>query len=280
MPRSRQTILRWLRRPVLALAALAMAGASALAQGLEMKNTGGNPASFEVELSQVGGKGPSLQSVAIGTLRCDKRDAIVGIQIKQGQVLDYIRPVCAEVICDNGTCSWVADEAYDGDEYAGNPDGGTAVFMECPPGLIVAGFEGVAANRNAFVGGLRVACGKIASMQKRKDGRAIFALAPSAPVWAERIDAAGDPVEVEPDQKALTKGTQVAEYCKGWGATGLSIAVAPMVNVGVDQSKLMQSFKDMINPNSYSTTMPWDMMKVDKGANAIQAFSMFCAKGP
>ena len=54
-----------------------------------------------------------------------------------------------------------------------------------------------------------------------------------------------------------------------------------MVNVGVDQSKLMQSFKDMINPNSYgSPAMPWDMMKVDKGANVIQAFSMFCAKAP
>lgn len=262
------------------LAAMAAAAALARAQGLEMKNSGGNPAGFEVELSQIGGKGPSLQSIAIGTLRCDKRDAIVGIQIKQGLVLDYIRPVCAEVLCDKGDCSWVSGDAYDGDEYAGNPDGGTAVFMECPPGLIVAGFEGVAANRNAFVGGLRVACGKVASMQKRKDGRAVFALAPAAPVWAERIDSAGDPVEAEPDQKALTKGTQVTEYCKGWGATGLSIAVAPMVNVGVDQSKLMQSFKDMINPNSYSQTMPWDMMKVDKGANVIQAFSMFCAKGP
>ncbi|MBL8705889.1 MAG: hypothetical protein JNM30_13640 [Rhodospirillales bacterium] len=265
---------------LIAAAMLGTASSTLRAQGLEMKNSGGNPAAFEVELSQVGGKGPSLQSVAIGTLRCDKRDAIVGVQIKQGPVLDYIRPVCAEVTCDKGACGWVADDAYDGDEYAGNPDGGTAVFMECPPGLVVAGFEGVAANRNAFVGGLRVACGKVASMQKRKDGRAVFALAPAAPVWAERIDAAGDPVEAEPDPKAVTRGTQVTEYCKGWAATGLSVAVAPMVNVGVDQSKLMQSFKDMINPNSYSQTMPWDMMKVDKGANVIQAFSMFCAKGP
>lgn len=275
------------RRPALAcfvaligvLAGAAPLAAPASAQGLEMKNAGGNPSAFEVELAQVGGKGPSLQSEAIGTLRCDKRDAMVGVQIKQGQVVDYIRPVCAEVTCTGGKCAWAQADAYDGDEYAGNPDGGQAVFMECPTTHMIAGYDGVAANRGAYVGTLRFACAPIAAMQKQRDGRAIFKLAAAAPVWAPRIDPYGNPVTDEPDQKNFTRGTQVTEYCKGAGATGLSIAVAPMVNVGVDQGKLVQSFKDMINPNSYQQTMPWDMMKVDKGPKIVQAFSLFCAKG-
>lgn len=253
-------------------------GGIAFAQGLEMQNTGGDPKSFEVELSQVGGRGPSLPSEAIGTLRCDPRDALVGVQIKQGQVLDYIRPVCAEVTCNQGKCAWQSADAYDGDEYAGNPDGGAAVFMECPNTHMIAGYDGIATNRGAYVGTLRFACAQIAGMQRPRGGPAVFSIT-GAPVWAERIDTDGNPADQQPDSTNFTRGTQVTEYCKQFGATGLSIAVTPMVNVGVDQGKLMQSFKEMINPNSYSQTMPWDMMKVDKGPKIIQAFSLFCAKG-
>jgi hypothetical protein len=261
--------------PALALLAAAFAGPAA-AQGLEMKNTGGNPAAFEVELGQVGGRGPSLQSEAIGTLRCDKRDALVGVQIKQGQVVDYIRPVCAEVSCAQGKCAWAQNDAYDGDEYAGNPDGGAAVFMECPNTHMVAGYDGIAASRGAYVGTLRFACAPIAAMQKLRDGRAVFKLAAGAPVWAERIDQDGNPVTDQPDPKNFTRGTQVTDYCKGWGATGLSVAVAPMVSVGVDQGKLLQSFKDMLSP--YAHLPPTDLLKVDKGPRIVQAFSLFCAK--
>lgn len=273
--------------PAAALAAFCLVAAASLvmhptragAQGLEMKNTGGDPKPGEVELTQIGGKGPSLQSEAVGALRCDPRDAMVGVQMKQGQMVDYIRPVCAEVTCKNGKCAWAQDDAYDGDDYAGNPDGGQSVFMECPTTHVVAGYDGIAAGRGAYVGTLRFACAPIAGLQKGRDGRAVVKIAGS-PVWADRIDQDGNPITEQPDQKAFTRGTQVTDYCKGYGATGLSIAVVPQVSAGVDQGKLMQSFKEMINPNSYSQTMPWDMMKVDKGPKVIQAFAMFCAKGP
>jgi hypothetical protein len=74
-------------------------------------------------------------------LRCaGAGDAIVGMRLRRGDVLDNVQIVCATPTCANGACQWTAS-TYG--PSAGNPSGGDLQpLMMCNQNEMVSGFRG------------------------------------------------------------------------------------------------------------------------------------------
>lgn len=89
---------------------------------------------------QAGGMGKGIE-YAFAELRCQPQEAIVGLNIRRGDVLDFVQIACAVPNCTDRGCSWSADSFYWG-LYAGNPNGGDPhPAMVCGKNEMLAGFR-------------------------------------------------------------------------------------------------------------------------------------------
>jgi hypothetical protein len=93
-------------------------------------------------VGQAGGTRPRFGiNYTLEDLRCPGAgSAIVGMQLRSGDVLDNVQIVCATPTCANGACQWTAS-TYG--PSAGNPSGGDLQpVMMCNQNEMVSGFRG------------------------------------------------------------------------------------------------------------------------------------------
>jgi hypothetical protein len=93
-------------------------------------------------VGQAGGTRPRFGiNYSLVDLRCSGAgSAIVGMQLRSGDVLDNVQIVCATPTCANGACQWTAS-TYG--PSAGTPSGGDLQpVMMCNQNEIVSGFRG------------------------------------------------------------------------------------------------------------------------------------------
>lgn len=115
-----------------ALALLLLAAVPAVAQLLVSP-----PRAGEQETAQAGGGTGRFSFV--GALRCSEGQAIIGVRIAQGPLLNAISVGCAEIRCEAGQCRWRQDRA-DFSAGAGQAAGEQATLI-CPAAAAVAGFR-------------------------------------------------------------------------------------------------------------------------------------------
>jgi len=125
-------ILAGMRRLLPALLALFGLATAAAAQLLVSP-----PRPGEQETAQAGGGTGRFSFV--GALRCAEAQAIVGVRIARGPLLNRLALGCAEVLCVAGHCRWRADE-LDWSAVAGQRTGEEATLL-CPAAAAVAGFR-------------------------------------------------------------------------------------------------------------------------------------------
>jgi len=133
------------------LAPLLRAGAVALALLLPLASHAqpmqSRPGPGEVDTAnrrggQAGGSGSGV-NYSLPTLRCARGEAIVGVRIRRGDVLDWIQIACGQPACANGECRW-PQPAWGAS--AGNPRGG-----DPHPDMVCAATEMVSAIRARVV---------------------------------------------------------------------------------------------------------------------------------
>ncbi len=117
------------------------------------------PRAGEMETVQAGGG--TGRYAFVGSLRCPDAQAIIGIRLAQGPLVNFLELACAPVSCEAGQCRWrAADVTWAA--AAGNRMGREATHL-CPAGAVVSGFRaGVAAvPRGSAVAQLAIQCGPV-----------------------------------------------------------------------------------------------------------------------
>jgi hypothetical protein len=98
-----------------------------------------------------------------GALRCERpEEAIVGVRVRRGSVLDYLQIVCAEISCANGRCGWTR---YLSTRSAGNRDGGGPLtLLRCGQNEVLSGYRARVKNVAGlnYIEDIAIECGKIA----------------------------------------------------------------------------------------------------------------------
>jgi hypothetical protein len=128
---------------------------------------------------QAGGIGLGLD-YDLPTLRCGAGEAIVGAQIRRGDVLDYLQIACARPTCTPAGCQWAGSRAG---PAAGNPSGGDPHrAMVCAANAAVASFRArvVAFTRFDYTADLEIECARLTS---GPDARGFFRVAREAGDW-------------------------------------------------------------------------------------------------
>ncbi len=128
---------------------------------------------------QAGGIGLGID-YDLPTLRCGRGEAIVGVQIRRGDVLDYIQIACARPTCTAGGCQWTGSRAG---PAAGNPAGGDPHRpMICPGHAAVASFRArvVAFTRFDYTADLEIECARLTS---GPDAQGFFRVARAEGDW-------------------------------------------------------------------------------------------------
>ena len=88
---------------------------------------------------QAGGKSLGI-NYQLSALRCGTGQAIVGANLRRGDVLDFLQVACATPVCNGGNCQWSAAQWG---PSGGNPSGGDAhPPMMCAQNQAVSGFRG------------------------------------------------------------------------------------------------------------------------------------------
>jgi hypothetical protein len=101
--------------------------------------------SYEIDTAdrpdgQAGGSGFGF-NYRFAALRCGSNEAIVGAQIRRGDVLDYVQIACARPTCSGADCHWERASMRWG-PGAGNPAGGALQpAMLCSQNEAVSGFH-------------------------------------------------------------------------------------------------------------------------------------------
>jgi len=117
---------------------------------------------------------------AFRTLRCGNNEAIVGVRIRRGDVLDYIQVACATPVCTASTCQW--REPYWG-AWAGNSTGGDPYPpMLCAQSEMVSGFRGrvITFTDLDYAADIEIQCSRIQS----SDGPSgPFRVTSDSPTW-------------------------------------------------------------------------------------------------
>ncbi len=111
---------------------------------------------------QAGGTGVGI-AYELPTLRCAAGEAIVGVQIRRGDVLDSLQIACARPACTAAGCQWTTRRWG---PQAGNPEGGDQhPAMICPQNAAVASFRArvVAFTSFDYAADLEIECGQLIS---------------------------------------------------------------------------------------------------------------------
>jgi hypothetical protein len=214
---------------------------------------------YETETQQVGGAGWNWYTY-VGALRCSgTSQAIVGVSIVKGSVLDYVQIICANISCGPQGCGWTQSTWGPG---AGNSKAGTAATQSCPGNMIVAGFRGGSAGNGAYATDIQIECAKLTGTalgQTQYDGstsgKQKFGVMPKGEVGqgygrggfgrtSQKRYNSG-PRYSPPDTPFASSDNQKLSSCSTGGATALSVAVGR-----------------------------WNV-----GYTVVQAYSMFCANG-
>lgn len=188
----------------LALVACAIVAAPAAAQLLVSP-----PRAGEQETAQAGGGSGRFSFV--GALRCGEGEAIVGLRLAQGPLLNGIALGCAEIRCDGGQCRWRPDRV-DWSVAAGERAGEEATLL-CPAAGAVAGFRAaiVPVAGGTAVRSLAVECAPVVGL----DPAGAFAVGSATdPRMMRRFVPAGPRPE-----------RMVAGACRDRAASAISVAV-------------------------------------------------------
>jgi hypothetical protein len=105
------------------------------------------------------------RSYTFETLRCPDDEAIVGVHVRRGSVLDYLEIGCAPPRCDASGCLWQGVHAGGA---AGNPTGGnSSPPMMCERSQVVTGFSAKVVTFTSFdyVADVELECSEISSVQ-------------------------------------------------------------------------------------------------------------------
>jgi len=123
---------------------LILIGASqALAQPLTVPMQS-RPRPNELDTADQGGQAGGDQTgrgYRLQDLRCGTGEAVVGLRIRRGDVLDFVQVGCGTPVCTNRGCSWGGNINWE--MSAGNPNGGDPhPDMICNANQMVSGFRG------------------------------------------------------------------------------------------------------------------------------------------
>jgi hypothetical protein len=120
------------------------------------------PRPGEIATQQIGGAGYNWYSFH-GSLRCRFNNAIVGVWIRKGTLVDFMQVECAPLQRDaNGNVSWNSGQIYNGG-WAGNRKGGyMGRYTLCPTGYVISGFKAIYSGNNDFLSDIRFMCNRIA----------------------------------------------------------------------------------------------------------------------
>lgn len=131
------------------------------------------PRAGEIATQQIGGAGWFTSYGFVGALRCTKdvptysgfvkrTDAIVGVRIRKGTLVDFMQVECAPLEpAARGGLTWQQANMYNGG-WAGNSQGGyMSRFTNCPLGYVISGFKAIYAGGNNFLSDIRFECSQI-----------------------------------------------------------------------------------------------------------------------
>jgi hypothetical protein len=199
-----------------------------------------NAKPYEKETQQIGGSG-NHQYLQVGALRCKPRDAMIGVRVRRGAVVEFLQVVCAPVTCKPDRCLWGdAGQPYLG-TYAGVLQGSNPTMnMFCLHGYVVAGFRAGSTQGDGYLADVAFECAQ-QSGQPKAAQQTLYPIAQpgmiedvtpgtsnetqtppaSLRMWVTSIDDKGNPV---PDSLGQSGGVRVSQ-CNEFGATGLSVAV-------------------------------------------------------
>lgn len=126
--------------------------------------------SYEILTQNVGGGNVTSYGGGVKVLRCrHPYDAMVGVRIRKGSVVDYMQPLCAPLHQDrrSGRLFWVGKEVYgDGSNWAGNTQGGSPRRAICKQDQAIEGFLAVYTLDNVFLDDIRFECAQITGLAK------------------------------------------------------------------------------------------------------------------
>ncbi|MGH7986690.1 MAG: hypothetical protein ACREQX_10460 [Candidatus Binataceae bacterium] len=151
------------------------------------------------------------------TLRCPKGSALVGAQIRRGDVLDYVRIACAVPKRDVSGWSWSRDSLQWGAEAGNDAGGDEQPAMLCPTNSVVSGFEAPVVTFTVFdyAAGMAIECSPLAS---GPDANGFFAIESGSPSLVHNF---------------ITARMTPPITCRPNGAaSAISVATANFVNPG------------------------------------------------
>jgi hypothetical protein len=163
----------------------------------------------------------------VGAMRCEQpNEALVGVQLRRGTVVDSIAIRCAAVSCRSSNCTW---SSFYTAATAGNQNGGQPEpWLMCKPGEMVSGFRAAVRNVALFyLNDVEFECAKITSSAVRV-GR-VFPVSSANRHWLESSGQLQAPLGGKLDP---------ARECGKYGATGLGVAIG---KYGLNRSNVVQT---------------------------------------
>ncbi|WP_144183082.1 hypothetical protein [Elioraea rosea] len=191
------------------------------------------PRPGEMETVQAGGG--TARYAFVGALRCPDGQAIVGVRLAEGPLLNFLELGCAPIACDGGQCRWrVASVVWSA--AAGDRTGREATHL-CPAGAAVAGYRAsvVPLPRGSAVASLSVQCGPVT-------GIVPSGAVAVGPVSDPRVTRVMVPAGRAPenavagscrDRAAVAFSVAVASYAAGTGGQGAHVRALSMFCPGL-----------------------------------------------
>src|SRR6185312_5850016 len=166
------------------------------------------------------GRGYQLQ-----TLRCASGQALVGAQIRRGDVLEYGRIACAFPHCNPSGCSWSRNSLKWGSDAGNDAGGDEQPPMICPGSSAISGFRAPVATFTIFdyAAGLSIECSPLTS---GPDAKGFFGVGTAPPTMV----SSGAPYNFV---RGVISDTTSPISCRPNGAaSAISVAAADFVNPG------------------------------------------------
>jgi hypothetical protein len=187
---------------------------------------------------QAGGKSLGY-NYQLTDLRCSAGEAIVGVNIRRGDALDFMQIACAKPVCTNGSCQWSSSHWG---ASAGNPYGGDShPAMVCAQNEIVSGFRARVVTffyrKFDYAEDIEIEC---AQMTSAPTSQGFFPVVGGA--------AQGSSAGWHHPEGGLSLDTLIPRWrttfitpviscrARGWGATAISLGVSDFVSSHVLQA--------------------------------------------
>lgn len=215
----------------------------ALAQGLFSNPMVSPRQPNEIDTADTGGQAGGQQlgvNYQLVNLRCQSGEAIVGLRIRRGDVLDFAQVGCAMPRCGSRGCTWSGMPNWE--MWAGNPDGGDPhPDMICRPSQMVSGFRGrvvtfvpVGAAGFDYAADLEIKCSR---MIAPPTAAGFFPVSQVGAVWHHPEGGLG--IGYIPPNVVSNVNTPMISCPNGWGATAISVGTANFVLSRVVQAVSM-----------------------------------------